>query len=65
MRQRVCVRAEARLEAEDGNEGSCCTPASFRRRAEQELGGGEPFDNVHGSAADWAVPESVNRFGKR
>jgi len=59
------MRAEARSDAEDGNEGSCCAPASFRRRAEQELRGGEPFDNAHGSAADWAVAERVSCFGRR
>jgi len=51
------MRAEARSEAEDGNSGSCCAPVGFRWRAEQELRGGEPFDNAHGSAADQTVPE--------
>jgi len=65
MRQGVCMRAEARSEAEDGNSGSCCAPVGFRRRAEQELRGGEPFDDVHGSTADGAVPEGVSRLGRR
>jgi hypothetical protein len=57
MRQGIRVRAEARLEAEDADSGSCGAPIWLRWRAEQELGSGESFDDVHGSAADWAVPE--------
>jgi hypothetical protein len=34
-------------------------------RAKQELGSGEPFDDMHGSAADWAVPERVGLIGGR
>jgi hypothetical protein len=51
------VRAEARLEAEDWNTGSCCVPVRLGWRAKQELRCGEPFDDAHGSAADWTVPE--------
>jgi hypothetical protein len=54
------VRAEARSEAEDGNSGSCCAPIGFRRRAEQELRGGEPFNDGHGFAADWAASERMS-----
>ena len=57
MRQGIRVRAEAR--ATDGavDRYSCCVPFWLRRRAEQELRGGEPFDDAHGCAAEWAVPE--------
>jgi hypothetical protein len=51
------VRAEARSEGEGGNGKSCGAPIVLRRRAKLELGSGETFDDVHGSAADWAVPE--------
>jgi len=30
---------------------SCGAPAEMRRRSEEELRGGEAFDNLHGSAA--------------
>ena len=55
MRQGVRVRAEARVEAEGGNRGSCCAPVWLRWRARQDLGSGEPFDDTHG--------ESIERAG--
>jgi hypothetical protein len=57
MRQELSVRAGARSEAEDADRGSCCAPVGLRWRAEQELRGREPFDDVHGSAAGRTVPE--------
>ena len=56
-RQRIRVRGEARIEVEDVNRVSCCVPVWLRWRAEQELRGGEPFDDAHGCAADRTVPE--------
>jgi hypothetical protein len=56
-RQGIRVSAGARAEAEDVDRASCSAPVWLRRRAKQELGGGEPFDDVHGSPADWTVPE--------
>ena len=57
MRQGVRERAEAGVEAESGNRGSSGTPVWLRWRAKQELRGGEPLDDAHGCAADWATPE--------
>jgi hypothetical protein len=57
------VRAEARAETEDVDRASCCAPAWLRWRAEQELRGGEPFDDAHGSAANRTVPERVVLIG--
>jgi hypothetical protein len=57
IRQRIWVRAEAQAVTEDVNRASCCVPLWLRWRAKQELRGREPFNNVRGSAADWAVPE--------
>jgi hypothetical protein len=54
---RVCVRAEARAKAEGVDSASCGAPVWLRWRAKQELRGGEPFDDAHGSTADWTVPE--------
>jgi hypothetical protein len=54
---RICLRAEARVEAEVGNRGSSGAPIWLRWRAKQEQRSGEPFDHVHGSTADRAVPE--------
>ena len=42
--------------AEDADRGSCCALVGLRWRAKQELSRGEPFDDVHGSTADWTVP---------
>jgi hypothetical protein len=57
MRQGICLRAEARIGSEDVNRGSCSAPVWLRWRADQELRGGEPFDDAHGAAADRAFPE--------
>jgi hypothetical protein len=57
MRQGICERTEARTEGEDQEKSSCSASVWLRRRAEQELRGGEPFDDAHSSAADRAVPE--------
>jgi hypothetical protein len=57
LRQGICVCAEARAEAEDGNSGLCSAPVWLRWRTQQELGGGERFDDAHGSAADRTAPE--------
>jgi len=57
MRHRGSVRAGAGKQVEVGGVGSCGTLAGQRRRAKQELSCGEVFDDVHGSAADRAVPE--------
>jgi len=57
VRQVICVLAEARAEAEDLDSSSCCKAVRLRWRAKRELGGGEPFHDVHGSAADRAVPK--------
>jgi len=35
-------------------------PAEMRRRSEEELRGGEAFDNLHGSAAKRTLPQRVN-----
>ena len=35
-------------------------PTEMRRRSEEELGGGEALDNLHGSAAKWTLPQRVN-----
>jgi hypothetical protein len=51
------MRAEAWAKAEDIDRASCFAPFWLRWRAKQELCGGEPFDNVHGSTAERAVPE--------
>ena len=51
------MRAEARVEAEGGNRGSSGAPIWLRWGAQQELRGGEPFDDAHGTAADRTVPE--------
>ena len=32
----------------------------MRRRSEEELGGGEALDNMHGSAAKRTLPQRVN-----
>jgi hypothetical protein len=51
---RVRAGAQGAFEAEDVD--SCCTPAEPRRRSEEQLSGGEPFDNLHSSAAKGTVP---------
>jgi len=51
------VRGRARSEPEDGDRGSCCAPVWVRRRAKPELRSRKPFDEMHGSAANRAVPE--------
>ena len=35
-------------------------PDEMRRRSEEELGGGEALDNLHGSAAKRTLPQRVN-----
>src|ERR1035441_6555987 len=43
-------------------------PAATRcpiRRAKQKLRGGESFNYVHGSAANWTVPKRVSLVGGR
>ena len=35
-------------------------PAEMRRRSEEELGGGEALDNLHGSAAERTLPQRVS-----
>ena len=62
-RQGIRVRAEARTEVEDVDRASCSASVWLRWRAKQELRGGEPFDDVHGSTADWAVPDWVSLIG--
>jgi hypothetical protein len=57
MRQQIFERAGAGTEGEDVDWGSYCTPIGQRWRAEQKLSCGEPFDDMHGSAAGWAIPE--------
>ena len=57
MGQGVRERAEARAEAEDVDGASCGAPVWLRWRAKQDLRGGEPLDDAHGSAADRTVPE--------
>jgi hypothetical protein len=57
MRHRDSVRAGAGKQVEVGTVGSCGTLAEQRRRAKQELSWGAVLDDVHGSAADKAVPE--------
>ena len=57
MRQGIRVRAEAWAKIEDVDNGSCGAPLCLRRGAKQDLRGGEPFDDAHGPAAGWAVPE--------
>jgi len=59
-RQRTRVRAEARAKFEAGDVDSCGAPAEMRRRSEEELRGGEAFDNMHGSAAKRTLPQRVN-----
>ena len=59
------MRAEARAKADDVDIASCSAPFWVRWRAKQELGGGEPFDDPHGTAADWTIPEGVNLVGCR
>ena len=55
--------AEARAEVEDVDRASCSASIWLKWRAKQELRGGEPFDDVQGSTADWAVPERVSLIG--
>ena len=55
----MCLRAGTRGKAEGADRGSISTPVRLRWRAEQKLGGGESFDDMHGSTADGAVPEGV------
>ena len=57
MGQGICMRAGARAEGEDGDRDSCGAPASLGWRAEQELRSGEPFNDMHISAANRAGPE--------
>ena len=56
IRQRISVHAGARRGVELENICSCCAQFRVRRRAEQELRGGEPFNDVHGATADWTDP---------
>ena len=39
---------------------SCGALAEMRRRSEEELGGGEPLDHMHGSAAKRTWPQRMN-----
>jgi hypothetical protein len=57
MRPGLRVRAEARAVAEDVDRASSSAPVRLRWRAKQEVRRGESFDDVHGSTADWTVPE--------
>jgi len=50
-RRRTGVRAEAGARFEAGNVDSSGAPAEMRWRSEEELGGGEALDNLHGSSA--------------
>ena len=50
------VHAEAGARFEAGDVDSCSAPAEMRGRSEEELGGGETLDNLHGSAAERTVP---------
>src|SRR5258708_37054908 len=52
-------------QTEDVDRGSCCAPVGLRWRAEQELSGGEPFDDVHGSATGRTVPERARLVRRR
>ena len=54
---------EARAEVKGVDRASCSASVWWRWRAKQELRGGEPFDHVHGSTADWAVPDWVSLIG--
>src|ERR1700735_3797321 len=54
------LRWGARAEVEDVKGASCSASVWLRWGAKQELGGGEPFDDVHSSTADWATPEWVS-----
>jgi hypothetical protein len=64
VRHRVCGRAGAREWLETVVAGSCGVLVS-RRGTKQQLGRGESFDDMHGSAADRAVPERVRMVGCR
>ena len=55
-RHRTSVRAEARVRFEAGDVDSSGAPDEMRRRSQEELGGGEALDNMHGSAAERTVP---------
>ena len=65
VRQGIRVRAEACAKIEEVDNGSCGAPLCLRRGAKQDLRGGEPFDDAHGSATDWAIPERVVPIGGR
>ena len=54
------MRAGARARFDVGVVDSSGAPTEMRRRSEEELGGGEALDNLHGSAAEWALPQRVN-----
>ncbi len=54
------MRAEARVRFEAGDVDSCGAAAEMRRRSEEELRGGEAFDNMHGSAAKRTLPKRMN-----
>ena len=54
------MRAEARARFEAGDVDSSGVPDEMRRRSEEELGGGESLDNMHGSAAKRTLPQRVN-----
>jgi hypothetical protein len=56
-RQGIRMCAEVRAEGEDVGRASCWVLVGLRRRAKQELRGREPFEDTHGSATNWAVPE--------
>src|ERR1700688_140485 len=50
-RHRTSARAEARARFEVGDVASFGAPAAMRWGSEEELHGGEAFDNLHGSTA--------------
>ena len=55
-RHRTSVRAGAGARFEAWDVDSCSAPAEMRRRSQEELGGGETLDKLHGSAAERTVP---------
>ena len=54
------MRAEERARFETGNVDSSGATDEMRRRSEEELGGGEALDNLHGSAAKRTLPQRVS-----
>lgn len=54
--QGYTVCADERRVSVDGESGSCGTLDIVRRSAEQEPGGGDALDEMHGSATVRATP---------